>query len=159
MTPRPDENTFIPPEYVERLEQAGIPDPPPVHFMTHTHTQNGITSSFTCTADETAPCHWYPDAEEWTEGDGQERLPHTECWIGPWMDNGCAETCGPENGPVQAHAPIGVELNGCLVWSYTDPAPACTCPRVHEPSLGPEPDRFPSPDCPYPQHHPKGTAA
>lgn len=29
MPRRPDENTFIPPEYVERLEQAAIGDPPP----------------------------------------------------------------------------------------------------------------------------------
>lgn len=148
------ENPHLDPSYRQRLEDLAIFMPDPVHFMTHTHTQNGVTGTFTCTADQTAPCHWYPDAEEWTAGDGQPRLQHDECWIAAWMDNGCAETCGPDNDPVRGHAPIQVEHNGCVVWWYAEPEPACTCQRRHD-DLGPEPERIPDPGCPFPQHHPK----
>lgn len=148
------ENPRLPPEYRQRLEATCYTPPAPVHFMTHTHTQNGVTGTFTCTAGPEAPCHWYPDAEEWTEGDGQPRMPHDECWIGPWMDNGCAETCGPEHDPVQGHAAIDVEHNGCVVWWYRTLPAGCTCEQRYD-ALGPEPERIPSPDCPFPQHHPE----
>lgn len=44
--------------------------------------------AFTCAGTRTSACHVYPDAEEWSEGDGQERVEHDDCWIAGWFDWG-----------------------------------------------------------------------
>lgn len=51
---------------------------------------------FTCSGDRSSECHIYPDADEWEEGDGQERTPHEECWLQGWFDNDAYSYFGPD---------------------------------------------------------------
>lgn len=51
------------------------------------------------------------------ESDRDLLVPHNECWIQPWMDEGCAVRSGP----------ITVTWNGdCVEWKYAEAATTLT---------------------------------
>lgn len=52
---------------------------------------------FTCAGTRESDCHIYPDAEEWHDDDGQERLAHDECWLQGWFDNDCYAYYGEDS--------------------------------------------------------------
>lgn len=102
-----------------------------LHHITHTHDAGyGVRAEFTCTGDRTSPCHQYPPAglgmETWGETDRDLFVPHDECWIQAWMDEGCSTECGPNGEPVRS-GPITVTWGGdCVEWKYAEKAAALT---------------------------------
>ena len=94
-----------------------------LHYITHTHDAGyGIRTEFTCTGDRTSPCHQYPPTElgmeTWSDADADVFVPHDECWIQVWMDEGCDTDCVLDGEPVRS-GPITVTWNGvCVEWEY-----------------------------------------
>ena len=74
--------------------------------VTHTITITGngglLKAEFTCHGDKNATCHQYPacECETWNEDHPHPTVPHDECWMQGFFDNGSTDpmdsTAGPE---------------------------------------------------------------
>ena len=59
-----------------------------LHSVTVTVVDGEAKVAFTCAGTRTSACHVYPDTEEWSKDDGQERVEHDDCWLQDWFDVG-----------------------------------------------------------------------
>lgn len=94
-----------------------------LHFISHSHNREMITSTFECRGDETAPCHQYPDCGCEIAGCGHPSTPHAECMVKPWMDDACAQECFDLREPTPVRdGPITAWFDGdCYAWDYAEP--------------------------------------
>lgn len=103
-----------------------------LHSVTVTVVDGEAKVAFTCAGTRTSACHRYPDAEEWSEGDGQERVEHDDCWLKCWFDMGDfgAFYSGPdavdaddgyEHPPVARTGAIeAMYEGGYITWAFAD---------------------------------------
>lgn len=94
--------------------------------------ENEAVVSFTCSGTRDSDCHVYPDSEEWEDGDGQERVPHDECWLQGWIDNDMYDYVGDDRvldwegsqgvPPIARTAPITAEYEygGYMTWKFEE---------------------------------------
>lgn len=107
------------------------------HRVTVKHDRDGdgeVTNTditFECLGDRTSPCHSYPDCgcDEWSEEHVKEHanVPHDECWLQDWFDDGsCGEECY-DHGDHKYHfasdlpeqsGPIKFDWDECITWSF-----------------------------------------
>lgn len=94
------------------------------HYVTYDATEEDLT--FTCTGDETAGCHNYPDCECETWGPDHEHpfTPHATCWMAHWFNEGNVHYFGDNedgNGSptISFSGRIETEFDrDCILWSW-----------------------------------------
>ena len=104
---------------------------PATHVVSYDADTYELT--FTCTGDQSADCHNYPDGEEWGPDTPRDRFkPQEECWLAPWFENDAVEYCGEDAGlnPAPGYAsnttptitrsgPVDVTyMQDCVEWSW-----------------------------------------
>jgi len=92
------------------------------HTITPTHDSfGGVRFTFTCDAAPDARCRCYSHMTEDPWSDPDMSRPGQECIYKTWMDDACANECGPEGAIVHA-GPVILHWNGdCMEWDYDDP--------------------------------------
>lgn len=87
---------------------------------------------FVCAGTRESDCHIYPDSEEWSDNDGQERAPHDECWLQGWLDNDMYEYVGDDRisdwegskgvPPITrtGHITAEYEWDGYVTWKFEE---------------------------------------